>query len=135
MEEDRLLWKFKEEIIAFLSNGDTIREITRIFLKDDLYKVDIHPQFDEIMFDVLEYIMRVYGDIPEGRDNVIEILSFLPVSDWKIFASLIERRVWRDRIDTEPSDILGEEQVWMDRIKTEPADILDESQDRNDIEK
>ena len=135
MEEDRLLWKFKEEIIAFLSNGDTIREITRIFLKDDLYKVDIHPQFDEIMFDVLEYIMRVYGDIPEGRDNVIEILSFLPVSDWKIFASLIERRVWRDRIDTEPSDILGEEQVWMDRIKTEPADILDESQDRNGIEK
>ena len=116
-EEDRLLWKFKEEIIAFLSNGDTIREITRIFLKDDLYKVDIHPQFDEIMFDVLEYIMRVYGDIPEGRDNVIEILSFLPVSDWKIFASLIERRVWRDRIDTEPND------------------ILDESQNRNDIEK
>ena len=64
---------------------------------------------------MLGYVMRAYGDTPEGRDNVIEILSFLPVSDWKIFASLIERRVWRDRIDTEPSD------------------ILDKSQNRNDI--
>lgn len=134
-EEDRLLWKLKEEIIAYLSNGDDIREITRIFLIDDLYRVDTHPQFDEIMFDILTYIMRVYGNTIEGRDNVIEILSFLPVSDWKMFASLIERRAWRNRIDTEPSDILGEEQVWMDRIKTEPADVIDESQDRNDIEK